>query len=138
MAHLEKNCWSAADYCRAVLRSCLGPWLRGQSNANTLVLMEDGAPVHRSVLAKEWRQRRGLEKMDWPSNSPDLNPIENVWKWLKDGIQKKFQPNNLDEMKVAVEAQWEEIPSEKLEALVATMPARMQAVVKSKGGSMHW
>ena len=138
MVHLAKNQHSAADYCRAVLRNCHGPWLRRQSDAHTLILMEDGAPVHKSNLAMKWRQRCGLVKMVWPANSPDLNPIKNVWKWLKDGIQKNYQPLREDEMKPAITAQWEEIPAHKLELLVASMPDRMKAVVKAKGASTRW
>jgi len=42
------------------------------------LLMEDGAPVHHSKVCEEWRQTHLLEKFDWPANSPDLNPIENL------------------------------------------------------------
>ena len=42
------------------------------------VIMEDGAPVHRSKICEEWRQTHLLEKLNWLANSPDLNPIENV------------------------------------------------------------
>jgi hypothetical protein len=41
------------------------------------ILMEDGASVHRNRAPKEWRKLRLIEKLDWPANSPDLNPLKN-------------------------------------------------------------
>jgi hypothetical protein len=40
--------------------------------------MEDGAPVHRDKVAKDWRDNCDLEKIEWPVQSPNLNSIENV------------------------------------------------------------
>jgi transposase len=51
--------------------------------------MEDGTPVHKSKVAKDWRENHDLEKFEWPAQSPDLNPIKNVWKLLKDAMQKR-------------------------------------------------
>ena len=71
------------------------------------VLMEDGAPVHRSKICEEWRQQRLFEKLNWPANSPDLNPIENLWMILKDAIQlNKACPRNIDGLKVVLERKW--------------------------------
>jgi hypothetical protein len=51
------------------------------------ILMEDAALVYCSKASKEWRKLCLIEKLDWPINSLNLNPLENVWKLLKDAVQ---------------------------------------------------
>ena len=129
---------TAVDFVQLVYELTLGPFLDTQETSGKLVLMEDGAPVHRSNVPKVWREARQVTKMNWPANSPDLNPIENLWKVLKDRVQTHHRPKNVNEMKLALEREWENLSPEKLESLVATMPERMKAVVEAKGGATRW
>ena len=63
-----------------------------------LILMEDGPSVHRSSAAKAWHDKRSLAKLEWPAQSPNLNPIENLWKNLMDAVQNRDRPKNVEEM----------------------------------------
>jgi transposase len=46
-------------------------------------IMQDNAPCHRASIVKDFLRENGVEFIDWPPYSPDLNPIENVWSWIK-------------------------------------------------------
>ena len=104
----------------------------------SLLLMEDGTLVHRSTLPKQWREAHKMTKITWPTNSPDLNPIENLWMILKDRIQNDIRPNNKQELVESIERAWEAITMETLEILLASMSHRMRAVIKAGGNSIRW
>ena len=78
------------------------------------------------------------KKLSWPTNSPDLNPIENLWKIVKDIVQKEVLPQNKEELVNTIHRAWEEVSLELIECILASMPHRMKAVIKANGGSTKW
>ena len=58
------------------------------------LFMHDGAPCHRAKAVKEWLDKHNIPIMTWPGNSQELNPIENVWKLMKDKVtpSRRFGP----------------------------------------------
>ena len=77
---------TAIDFVEIVYDGVLSPFLDAQGGARRLVLMEDGAPVHRDKAPATWRANHNIEKLVWLTNSPNLNFIENIWKMLKDCV----------------------------------------------------
>ena len=73
----------------------------------------------------------------WPVQSPNLNPIKNVWKLLKDVMLKIRRLKNQEDMWLAIESKWKAIPESKLEASIATMPRRIKNVIVASRGSIH-
>jgi transposase len=70
--------------------------------------------------------------MPWPSQSPDLNPIENLWSIL-DLKTKERKPQNEQELFETLETAWYELDRDLLTRLVDTMPERVRKVIESKG-----
>ena len=81
-----------ADLLCKIYKRCLLPTARDHfgRNATDWELQEDNDPKHMSRLAKQWRSNNSIQRIDWPSMSPDLNPIENVWKLLKMNLAKRI------------------------------------------------
>ena len=52
------------------------------------IFQQDGAPVHTAKIVKTWLQQQGIELLDWPGSSPDLNVIENCWTVVKREVAK--------------------------------------------------
>ena len=122
---------TSASYCQHIV-SVLGHYIE----RTKLVLMQDNAKGH---LAKatltEIRTRYNLVPILWPANSPDLNPIETLWNWIKDYIQVKYGTihRSYPELQVQVLEAWNSIIDEQVKELIKTMRKRCQAVIDAQG-----
>ena len=72
--------------------------------------------------------------LDWPGNSPDLSPIENLWSKMKDLVSQKQQGSSLEFVEAIKELWVKEISGEYCESLMYSMPRRLQAVIDARGG----
>ena len=73
--------------------------------------------------------------MEWPPQSPDLNPIEHLWGVLKRKLAGyENLPTSIKELWVWVQVEWEAISVQKCQKLIESMPRRIEAVIKAKGG----
>lgn len=72
--------------------------------------------------------------MDWPGNSPDLNPIENLWYIMKTRIADRKPSSKLQLEKLLEKTWYEDISLTVIQNLVNSMPHRIKAVIKNKGG----
>jgi transposase/uncharacterized coiled-coil protein SlyX len=94
--------------------------------------LQDNAPQHKSVLVRTWLFNNGIQCIDFPPYSPDLNPIENLWADLARRVEK-FQCDTMEELQDIVAEEWKNTDKELLRTLARSMPQRCQAVIDAKG-----
>ncbi len=95
------------------------------------IFQQDLAPAHTAKRTKSWFNDHGVTVLDWPANSPDLNPIENLWGIVKRKM-RDTRPNNVDDLKATVKETWASIPPQQCHKLITSMPHRIEAVIKAK------
>ncbi len=98
---------------------------------------QDNDPKHTAKITKEWLHNNSVTVLEWPSQSPDLNPIEHLWRDLKMAVHQRL-PSNLTELERICKEEWQRIPKSRCEKLVASFPKRLMAVLNQKGASIKY
>lgn len=97
------------------------------------ILIQDNAPIHRAKTSINLLEDNHICYVsDWPSQSPDINIIENMWAVLKRNLWKCC-PKNTDELWAACQAEWRSIPNSYVTTLFSSIPRRFSDVIKNKG-----
>ncbi len=98
---------------------------------------QDNAPCNKAQIISDWFLEHDNEftLLKWPPQSPDLNPIEHFWDVVEREIRiMDVQPTNLQQLCDAIISIWTKISEEFFQHLVESMPQRIKAVLKAKGG----
>ena len=100
----------------------------------TTIFMNDGAPCHQAQIVKSWLAEQHVNvSSPWLGNSPDLNPIENLWVILKRKVAAR-NPTSHNDLKEAIKHVWcKEITQELCQKLVHSMPDCINAVLQNRG-----
>ncbi|KAF7653545.1 hypothetical protein LDENG_00081620 [Lucifuga dentata] len=95
---------------------------------------DNGALCHRAEAVKEWLAEKNITSLQpWPGNSPDLNPIEDIWAIIDTEV-RKAQPRNREQLEKTICEAWSSLKSSDVVGkLVESMPRRLTAVLTAKG-----
>ncbi|GFS54933.1 transposable element Tcb2 transposase [Trichonephila clavipes] len=94
--------------------------------------MDDNAPCHRTVAAKQLLESEDIERMYWPARSPDLNPIEHVWDFLSRRLAARtLPPVTIQELRLALQDEWAAMPQQLIDTLILSMGRRCETCLES-------
>lgn len=96
------------------------------------LFMQDNASPHRAIATKQYLHERAIRLLFWPANSPDLNPIENVWRLLKARVQRRY-PKTKAELIEYLTDEWNKIDLNDIKKYTDSMHERCEAVLKAEG-----
>ena len=95
------------------------------------IFQQDLAPAHTAKSTKTWFNNHGTSVLDWPANSLDLNPIENLWCIIQRKVRDS-RPNNTDELKATIRVTWASITPQQYHRLITFMPRPIDEIINSK------
>ncbi|CAJ0946350.1 unnamed protein product [Ranitomeya imitator] len=117
---------------REILSANLLPSARALKMKRGWVFQHDNDPKHTARATKEWLRKKHFKVLEWPSQSPDLNPIENLWRELKVRVAKR-KAKNITALEEICMEEWANIPTTVCGNLVKTYRKRLTSVIANKG-----
>jgi len=103
-----------------------------KSAIRSMVFQQDGASCHTAKLTRTFLSDTGLTVLPWPANSPDLNPIENIWSVLKYCVEKRAVKTK-QELIRAVEEEWDRLDLDLVRRTIASIKNRVDQVISREG-----
>ena len=122
-----------SEVYQRVLHETLVLWANPFSDENT-IFMQDNASIHRSNSTMAWLENHNIPVLQWPTRSPDMNPIENMWGELTRLVYangKQYQ--NVLELQNGINTALGEIDINYINNLYKSLPRRMEAVLQAEG-----
>ena len=135
--HVVERNMNSGQYCHVIL-SPLVPQIKEWFPGGGYTFMQDGAPCHTSRRSKECLATHQIPVLPWPGNSPDLNPIETLWAIVKRRLRSETV-NTKNVLIAGIIKVWlrDATLPETCQKLIASMPARVKAVIKANGGNTN-
>jgi transposase len=112
--------------------------MRGVSHATeNWVFQQDNAKAHTSKVVKHWLGQQAFTVMDWPSKSPDLSWIENMWGYVSKQLSTRTNLTPENFLQAAME-EWDNIPNRVHMKMYESIKKRLRACIEANGGSVKY
>ncbi|EFA13389.1 Transposable element Tc1 transposase-like Protein [Tribolium castaneum] len=121
---------------RDILQDVMLPYVEWEMPLR-FIFQQDNDPKHTSALVSEWIQNNNIHVLQWPAQSPDLNPIENLWEEVERRIRIQRFPNKqslIDKIKEV----WSNLDENVIQKLISSMPRRCQKIILNNGYAINY
>jgi len=118
-----------------ILDKTLLPFRRDKFSDGNYRFMQDNDPKHVAHLTQAWMQENEVKWWKTPPESPDINPIENMWHELKEYIRREAKPHTKDELVAAIVAFWDTVDIAKCRKYIRHLRKVVPKVIEMEGGA---
>ena len=132
--HIFEGIMNAQGYVQIVETSLL-PSMRTLFGGHQYLFMQDNDPKHTSKCAQEFFARNGIEWWRTPPESPDLNPIENLWHELKEYLRRVIKPMTKDQLVHGIELFWKTVTVTKCKKYIGHLNKVIPKVIELQGAA---
>ena len=122
-----------AEVYYRILRHQMEPTMKLQGGRQSFVFMQDNASVHTAKKNLQSLERNNYNLLDHPPQSPDLNPLENIWWAIEQAHLGIPLPSNANDLFEKIEHIRNNYPTDKLLKYIKSMPSCIEAVIQTKG-----
>ena len=96
--------------------------------------IQDNDPKHTSAFARKFYVERGINWWPTPAESPDANPIENMWHELKEYIRRVVKPRTKEELVQGIVAFWDTVDKAKCTRFINHLKKVLPKIIENNGG----
>lgn len=126
---------NSAEYLEKILKEKLVETMEIHGATH---FVQDGASIHNAKIVKDWLAATNIPYFKWPPQSPDLNPIENMWYHMKRQLEN-YDTSNLTKLEAAIKELWcRDMSLSVFMDYANSMPKRIKEVLQRKGGHTHY
>jgi len=132
--HFYRGTVDSAYYIQ-ILQTTLIPSAQRLYHRHHWTLLHDGATAHIAAATRQWMDAQHISyipPIDYPSNSPDFNPIENIWSILNEKIQAR-RLRTTDGLRTAIQEEWNNLDINVIRKTIDSIPARLLLCIERQG-----
>jgi transposase len=111
------------------------PWIKQlKQQGHECILLEDGAPSHKSRIANDYLTVEQVEKMVWPGHSPEINASEHAWPLMRQHVTKNFPlSRTAEQVQQQWKQAWKDLPIKAINGWVDQIPDVVRRIIRNKG-----